>query len=101
MTDSGTGVQSLRLRLSLDGDALSGSATLQASGATTEFPLDGVRYERGTLRFGLGGGGPQYEFSGSLRGESMTGTIRARAPRRVVGRFALRMVEPEVGAASR
>jgi len=101
ITEPGTGVQALRLHLSLAGDGLSGSATLRASGATAEFPLDGVRYERGTLRFALGGGGPAYEFSGSVRGESMTGTIRVQAPRRVVGRFALRLVESAAGTAAR
>lgn len=96
MEENGAGSKGITLRLSADGAKLSGGLTTRSGSLGAEVPLKDVVYDRGSssLRFVLVvGGSPQY-FSGTLQGDTITGTIRASAAAKdATGQFSVKYVD--------
>jgi hypothetical protein len=94
MEESGAGEKAIQVRLRLEGKQLAGGLTTRSGGLGVELPLREIVYEKGTLRFVLLVGGSPRHFSGTVSGDTVTGTIQLGANTKdSVGRFSLKYVE--------
>jgi hypothetical protein len=94
MEEGGAGPREIRIRFRLEGARVSGSLSAGAGGIEMATPLREIVYERGSLRFLVEVSGSPRLFSGSLQGDSITGTIqRGPADKAAAGHFSLKYVE--------
>lgn len=94
MEESGAGQKAIQVKFRLEGKQLAGALTTRSGGLGVELPLREIVYEKGTLRFVLLVGGSPRHFSGTVAGDTVTGTIQLGANTKdSVGRFSLKYVE--------
>ncbi len=94
MEEGGGGPREIRIRFRLDGPRFAGSLSAGAGGIEMVTPLREILYEKGSLRFLVDVLGSPRLFSGSLQGDTITGTIqRGPADKPSGGRFSLKYVE--------
>jgi hypothetical protein len=81
----------ITVELRLEGNRLAGSVTTRSRAVAMAVPLKDLRYDKGRLAFVISIGGASHEWSGSVQGATIEGTIRDGTSE--VGRFSLRYME--------
>jgi hypothetical protein len=90
LVDEG-GEKPIVVELHVQGARLSGTLSRGAGKVAMGVPLQDLAYEGSTLRFVAGLGGAPRQFSGTLKGGSISGSVRVGS--REVGRFSLKYAE--------
>jgi hypothetical protein len=92
LSEDGVGERPLRLRLTLVGSRLAGTATTVAGALTMDAALREVSYDKGALRFIVGAGANERRFAGRLDGDTITGAVSG-PDNRTLGTLRLRFAE--------
>jgi hypothetical protein len=94
MEELSGGQREIRVRFLLEGNRLAGSLSTGAGGIEMSTPLREIIFEKGSLRFQVEVSGSPRLFSGTLQGDTLSGTIqRSAADKAPGGRFTLKYVE--------
>jgi len=88
MTEPGAPEKALTVRLQMQGASLSGTLTTRVGKVAMDVPLQKVAYERGVLKFTALTAGAARQFSGTLRGDTLSGTMQV--PGGQAGSFTLK-----------
>jgi IPT/TIG domain-containing protein len=91
MQEAAAAPRGITVELRLDGTRLTGTLTTRSRAVAMAVPLTEIRYEKGRLAFATAAGGATHEWSGTVKGAAIEGTIRKGA--KDVGGFTLRYVE--------
>jgi hypothetical protein len=91
MADPGSSDKPLTVRLRLQGEQLAGTLTTRVGKVAMDVPLQGVSYSGGQLKFTAVTAGAARQFSGTLRGDTLSGTMQA--PGGPAGRFTLKYLQ--------
>jgi hypothetical protein len=93
--DEGGAVRSLEVRLSADGNKLSGTLSSTAGSVKLDSPLREVAYDKGTLRFRADIAGSPALFAGSVATDAISGTVQRGTGGKAApsGSFSLKFVE--------
>lgn len=92
LSEDGVGERPLRVRITLAGARLAGTATTQAGALTMDAPLRDVAYDKGALRFIVGAGANERRFQGRVDGDVISGAVQG-PDNRAVGTLRLRFTE--------
>lgn len=91
-----SGQEARRVQVTLrrqQGARLGGSLSTRVRSLTMDIPLQDVSYEKGTLRFTLLAGGAPRQFTGTLQGATISGSVNAPGAKQPVGSFTLNFVK--------
>jgi hypothetical protein len=93
--DEGGAVRNLEVRLSADGNKLSGTLSSTAGSVKLDSPLREVAYDKGTLRFRADIAGSPRLFAGSVATDAISGTVQRSTGGKASpsGSFSLKFVE--------
>jgi hypothetical protein len=90
MQEAGVPEKPVNVRLRLEGSRLAGTLTTKVGKVAMDVPLRDVSYSKGAVKFTLVSGGTPRVFSGTLRGDTLSGTIQAPGGSAQAGRFTLK-----------
>jgi hypothetical protein len=88
----GRAPQRIQVTIARADRGLEGTLSTRSGKVSGELALEGLQYQAGTLRFGVGLGGTPLRFNGRLDGRTIAGSVE-RADGQAGGRFTLRWVE--------
>lgn len=91
--ESGLGSRAIQITLRTEGGKLRGTLGTRSHGLSMAVPLADLTYERGTLRFTFASSGQPRQFTGSLQGSTITGTVTGVGGRPSLGTFKLDFVQ--------
>jgi hypothetical protein len=75
----------------MQGASLAGTLTTRVGKVAMDVPLQGVTYQNGVLKFTAATAGASRVFSGTLQGDTLSGTMQA--PGGPAGRFTLKYLQ--------
>jgi hypothetical protein len=90
MQEAGVPEKPVSVRLQIAGSRLAGTLTTKVGKVAMDVPLRDVSYSKGALKFTLVSGGVPRVFSGSLQGDTLSGTIQGSGGSGPAGRFSLK-----------
>jgi hypothetical protein len=91
MAEAGVPEKALTVRLRMQGGSLAGTLTTRVGKVAMDVPLQGVSYQQGVLKFTAATAGASRQFSGTLQGDTLSGTMQA--PGGPAGRFTLKYLQ--------
>lgn len=90
LQEAGVPEKPVSVRLQMEGSRLAGTLTTKVGKVAMDVPLRDVSYSKGALKFTLVSGGVPRVFSGTLQGDTLSGTIQGSGGAAPAGRFTLK-----------